>query len=497
MARSRSESSRGQVTRIGSGRRGHLDGFARDAELNRPFGVCALRDGLLVFTDSHNNAVRFVIPESTRRRLHVKTVESSGLLTPKGIAASADERHLFVCDTGHHKIKFAALPSRSALADVDEVTDGVEMFSFAGSGKKGWRDGPALEASFNSPSGVCEYADGTIIVADTGNHCIRQIRRGVNGKLVAKTIAGAYASLEARRISGPVQRIGCGGTAIADKRASGYRDGERSLFRSPSAIIAGPTGELLVADTMNNCIRGLIPPSNGTSAWRVSTVCGQTTPGHADGNCESALFDQPVSLCWGEDNNTFFVSDRGNTCIRQVGRSYRDGLSYTWPTEDGDAGGHMIVCDGGANVIKMFPLEELTQQPLNVSERFDSPKLLETTSIRSTFPRSGSESRSSEESVASLSPRTNYTDSEDLGEENQLGNDCEACPCEASRALEEALRANAALQAENLRLRELLQCTFDEIELADKRFSENYQPQFDDSCKLSPAQQSKLVLPSE
>ncbi|KAG6609683.1 NHL repeat-containing protein [Phytophthora cinnamomi] len=332
MAGCRSETYRGEVGRIGSGRRGHVDGGARVAELNRPFGVCALRDGLLAFTDAHNNAVRFVVPEMTsshaavRRRRHVKTVENSGLLAPKGITASADERHLFVCDTGHHKIKFAALPSRSVLAGVDEVTDGVEIFAFAGSGKKGWRDGPALEASFNSPSGVCEHADGTIIVADTGNHCIRQIRR-----------------------------------------------------------------------------------------------------------------------------------------------------------EDGNTAAQLIVCDGGDNVIKMLPLEELMQQFLNVEERFDPLNFIQTTTIRSTFPHSGSESRSCEESVGSLSPRTNYTDPEDLGEENQLENDCKTCPCEASQALEEALGAISALQTENLRLRELLQCTFDEIELADKRFSENYQPQIDEA----------------
>lgn len=197
------------------------------------------------------------------------------------------------------------------------------MFAFAGSGKKGWRDGLALEANFNSPSGVCEYADGSIIVADTGNHCIRQIRRGANGKLVVKTIAGAYASFETKR-------VGVQGAGIKDQRTAGYRDGERSLFRSPSTVLAGPSGELLVADTMNNCIRGLLPPPDGTSPWRVKTVCGQTRPGHADGNCEVALFDQPLSLCWGEDSNTFFVADRGNACIRQVGRSYGNGLSYTW-----------------------------------------------------------------------------------------------------------------------------------------------------------------------
>ncbi|KAG2765957.1 hypothetical protein JG687_00008558 [Phytophthora cactorum] len=502
MARRHRSDNANEVRWIGSGRRGHMDGDSHIAELNRPFGICALHDGTLAFTDAHNNAVRFVISETRRgvRRCYVKTVESSGLLTPKGIAASSDERHFFVCDTGHHKIKLAALPSRSALADIGSIIDEVEMFAFAGNGKKGWRDGPALEASFNSPAGVCECPDGTIIVADTGNHCIRQIRRAVNGKLVVKTIAGAHASLEAKR-GDDTQRF-------EPKRVSGYRDGVRSLFRGPSAIIAGPHGELLVADTMNNRIRGLLPPSGASSSWKVSTICGQDRPGYGDGNCEVALLDQPISLCWGVDTNTFFVVDRGNACIRQVGRHYGNDLSYAWvrtievgcipqaphPVRSQELSQYshplgivcmyhhdeeavcpqLVVCDGGDNIIKMIPLEGLEQHVLDTKGRFDIPKL----SDRSTFPQSRSESRSCYDLEESLSPVSMYSDSQGLSE-NQFRDGGRICSCGASQALEEALKANAALQAENLRLKELLQCTFDEIELADKRFSENYQPQID------------------
>ncbi|KAL3673716.1 hypothetical protein V7S43_001413 [Phytophthora oleae] len=477
---------------VGSGRRGRLDGDARDAELNQPFGVCTLRDGTLAFTDSHNNAMRFVIAR-TRGRHCVKSVECSGLLSPKGIAASSDERHLFVCDTGHHKIKLAALPSRSALADAGSFVDGVNMFNFAGNGKKGWRDGPALETSFNSPAGVYEYIDGSIVVADTGNHCIRQIRRGGNGKLIVKTIAGAYASLKAKRGSTQISERAI--NELAGKRISGYRDGVHSLFRSPSAVISTPDGELLVADTMNNCIRCLEPPTDGNSQWKTSTICGQVRPGHADGSCEAALFDQPVNLCWGVNYSSVFVADRGNACIRQIGRSQSH--CYSWvrtievggipqgvrrqelyqscrplgvvciPPDYDEAVEHkLVVCDGGDNVIKLLPLKELEQHVLDVRERFEPPKL----SDQRTFSQFGSSC------IESLSPVTNYPDSEGLSE-NQFGDDG-GC-CEASQALAEALRANAVLQAENLRLRELLQCTFDEIELADKRFSENYQPQID------------------
>jgi hypothetical protein len=52
------------------------------------------------------------------------------------------------------------------------VTGKVE--TFAGNGKRGLKDGPFMNASFNHPSGICIASDGTIIVADTGNNLIRR-----------------------------------------------------------------------------------------------------------------------------------------------------------------------------------------------------------------------------------------------------------------------------------------------------------------------------------
>lgn len=64
--------------------------------------------------------------------------------------------------------------------------DGVHVSSIAGSGKKGYKDGPAGSAMFDSPSGVCVCpADGALIVADTGNNALRRVLNGV-----VSTIAG-------------------------------------------------------------------------------------------------------------------------------------------------------------------------------------------------------------------------------------------------------------------------------------------------------------------
>lgn len=258
------------------------------------------------------------------------------LLTPKGICASEDGRYLFVCDSGHHKIKFAALPASSALTSPEELLSGAEMFVFAGNGKKAWRDGPVLDASFDSPTGICQCADGTIVVADTGNNCIRQIARSAKGALVARTIAGGIASYHVAGRERVAESSSPDELRYLMKRSAGYRDGRRALFRSPSDVFEGSFGELLVADTMNNCIRGLLPSSDGTSPWVVSTVCGVVEGGYVDGSCEVAAFRQPMGLCAGP-RGTLFVSDRGNRRVRQIGGCLAqysgrccDSLVYTW-----------------------------------------------------------------------------------------------------------------------------------------------------------------------
>jgi sugar lactone lactonase YvrE len=47
------------------------------------------------------------------------------------------------------------------------------IYTLAGTGKKGKRDGPALKATFNGPKHLCIDKKGKIIIADDNNHLIR------------------------------------------------------------------------------------------------------------------------------------------------------------------------------------------------------------------------------------------------------------------------------------------------------------------------------------
>jgi sugar lactone lactonase YvrE len=73
----------------------------------------------------------------------------------------ADGGRLWVSDTGHHRI-----------LEIDPVTG--EVLAAFGSGERGADDGPASDATFNSPQGLA-VAEGKLYVADTNNHLIRAI----------------------------------------------------------------------------------------------------------------------------------------------------------------------------------------------------------------------------------------------------------------------------------------------------------------------------------
>jgi hypothetical protein len=102
-----------------------------------------------------------------------------------------------------------------------------------------------------------------LIVADTGNHCIRRV-----------TLAGEVTTL-----------AGVGGQ-------SGWKDGAShdARFSHPSGVTSDAAGFVYVADTDNHCIRRVSP--DGT----VITWAGCGTKGFADGPSKVAQFAHPCGI---------------------------------------------------------------------------------------------------------------------------------------------------------------------------------------------------------
>jgi hypothetical protein len=137
------------------------------------------------------------------------------------------------------------------------------------------------------PDGIAVAPDGTIYVADSPNHQIRQI---VNGNM----------------------------TVLAGDGVDGITNGPGATarFRYPAGLALGPDGTLYVADADNHVIRAIAPDA----AHTVSTYTGMPTRsgGFAEGPGSTAQFDRPVAIAVGSAGE-LYVADMHNCRVRRVG----------------------------------------------------------------------------------------------------------------------------------------------------------------------------------
>ncbi|HXC68970.1 MAG TPA: NHL repeat-containing protein [Pyrinomonadaceae bacterium] len=203
-------------------------------------------------------------------KAHVTTFAGDGsplgLSDPFGIAVAADGT-IYVTDAGENN-------------RIQKFTPDGNVTTIAG-GVEGFADGD--KASFNTPSGIALAPDGSLIVADTGNNRIRRV-----------TPAGQTST-------------------VAGDGTAGYVDGpaNRAQFNGPIGVAVDVNGNIYVADTYNDRIR-LITPDG-----QVSTVAGKGTPGFADGDRNTALFDTPCGVVVANDG-TLIVADTGNDRLRRI-----------------------------------------------------------------------------------------------------------------------------------------------------------------------------------
>jgi sugar lactone lactonase YvrE/murein DD-endopeptidase MepM/ murein hydrolase activator NlpD len=187
---------------------------------------------------------------------------------PFGIAVDA-AGNVFVTDAGDNNL-------------VRKVAPTGEVTTLAG-GDEGWLDATGRDARFNTPSGIAISPDGSLIVADTGNHAIRRV-----------TPVGAV-------------------TTVAGGGLPGREDGSAVVarFDGPVGVAVAPDGTIFVADTYNDVIRKIA--LDGT----VSTVAGGAQPGYRDGAGGEARFDTPSGIA-ANSRGILFVADTGNNLVRRI-----------------------------------------------------------------------------------------------------------------------------------------------------------------------------------
>jgi len=280
------------TTVAGSGRRGFIDGHrTKAAYFDSPLELCVLPDGSVLLADGQNNCLRVVDLRSGA----VETVPSHaflGVRSPVVIDGGQAQgvSPVVVLDTGHNKLRMLQLRrGADGALTVDDCT-------IAGSGRTALADGAGDSASFSHPCGLVVAGDGSLLVADTGNHAIRRVaaRPGKPG-LYVTTLVGAG--------------------------VPGFCDGGIDVGRlcRPTGLVVDAAGTLLIADTGNHAIRALHPPRDGNlgGAWSLTTIAGNGAPGYANGSASEARFREPAGLALSLDGG-LLVADAGNNAVRAL-----------------------------------------------------------------------------------------------------------------------------------------------------------------------------------
>ena len=323
------------TTLAGDGTPGFVDGAAPDARFSSPEGVAVAPDGALYVADRSNGRIRRVDPVTAA----VSTLAgdgTAGFADGDGGAAQfngllgvavAPDGTLYVADANNHCIR-----------RIDPVTGAVS--TLAGDGTAGFADGVGTSARFNFPVGVTVALDGTLYVADAANHRIRRIDPATaavstlagNGAAGFHDEVGAFARFAApsgvtvaldgtlyvadagnhsiRRIDPVTAAV----STLAGDGTAGFVDGvgTTARFNRPVGVAVASDGVLYVTDVINNAIRRIDP---GSAV--VGTVAGDGTPGFVDGVGTTARFRGPFGVAAASDGG-LYVADTDNHSIRRI-----------------------------------------------------------------------------------------------------------------------------------------------------------------------------------
>ena len=294
------------VTIVGNGSCAYMGdgGPANLATLVGPHAIALDSVGNLYIADG--NFVREIAaaPSGTMTAGYIYKIAgngSSGLTGDNGPAASASlgqpmgvfvdaNGNVFIADTMNEAVREIAGPNNSSL------TVGY-IYRAAGTGAQayGGDGGVATNASLSSPQSVYVDGDGNVVIADMGNHRVRQIA----GKSVGTMTAGNMYTMAG---NGYVAYSGDGGPAVG------------ATMNGPYGMAVDGLGNLYIADTFNQVIREV-----SASAGKIRTIAGTGAFGYSGDGGPATLaklnFPYRVTL---DHSGNLYIADASNCVIRKI-----------------------------------------------------------------------------------------------------------------------------------------------------------------------------------
>ena len=262
--------------------RGSANGTGSAARFNNPSGVALDAAGNLYVGDELNATIRKVTPAGVVTTLaglagSPGSADGTGSAArfnyPTGVALD-NAGNVYVADCLNHTIR--------------KVTPAGVVTTLAGLAESpGSADGTGSAARFDEPLGVALDAAGNLYVGDGMNDAIRKV-----------TPAGVVTTL----------------AGLAGSPGSADGAGSAARFYYPLGVALDAAGNVYVADEYNNMIRRVTP------GGEVTTLAGLAeTPGSADGTGSAARFDNPAGVAADSTGNVY-VADTLNDTIR-IGRA--------------------------------------------------------------------------------------------------------------------------------------------------------------------------------
>ncbi len=333
------------------------NGLAVNAQLNLPIGLAVDSAGNLYIADSLNNRIRIVSPNGI-----INTFAGNGsigypgaigdagqasqaqLYLPAGVAVDS-KGNVYIADTAHSLIR--------------EVTPDGNINSIAGDGYAGYRGDSQIPTTgeLNRPQDIAIDTSGNIYIADTGNSAIRIIysagskavtSTGTSLAGMLNTFAGNYAigytgdggiSYQAALDSpssvavdpsgnvyltepydGTIRQVNTKGiiNTIVGLDVQGFTgDGgiaSKALLNTPMGVATDASGNLYIADTLNNRIRKVVGFSGNISTYAGNGILSYSGDG---GPATKAQLNTPQSVAVDSAGN-FYIADTGNNVVRKV-----------------------------------------------------------------------------------------------------------------------------------------------------------------------------------
>lgn len=385
------------VTIAGSVSAGSADGSNINARFYYPMGVAVDAAGNVFVSDTQNHTIRQLTPAGTnwfsRTIAGVAgypgsadgTNSQARFFNPWGICLDS-AGNLLVADVYNHVIRRL---SRSGSDWVSTTLAGL-------AGTSGSADGTNSDARFYYPGYVAAGNDGSVFVADLGNHTIRRLAP-VGTNWVSSTIAGSVGQFgqgdfidgtNTACIFGRVEGITLDPTGIiyvsdqvpnADWTLSGIRKIEHLGNDWVTTTIRREAWELLfgvraagIGSLYVSMQAGIEVMSDSGSNWSHSVIAGPGF-GSADGTNATIQFNFPYGIAVDSGGNLYIADSENNTIRKLVAlgtnwvSSTVAGLSPTGPSVDGTntaahftqpqgiavgTQGEIYVADTGAHAIR-------------------------------------------------------------------------------------------------------------------------------------------------